>query len=229
MNNLVDPVKVLICGDHNVGKTAIAQRLANMNFPDRYAATSGLNDLEFIAELKHSASIRVSVVDIGADLFIQQGSCYLDILCADVDGVIVVVDGSKGNAAQEARDWLELLTRQTGPKVNKYIMVHKADMINLEASAPLDRMNELVRRKGIEGWALTVGHEELGDLVLSRGFPSRQKAPTDVLCSLVLSILLKRQSNFCKLLPVPFKIEFTKWTTYDYEDLDRYIECTNMS
>jgi len=229
MNNLVDPVKVLLCGDHSVGKTSIARRLADMKFPDQYAATSGLNDLEFIAELKHSASIRVSLVDIGADLFIQQGACYLDILCADVDGVIIVVDGSRGNAAQEARDWLELLTRQTGPKVNKYIMVHKADVISLHALGPLDRMNDLVRRTGIEGWALTVGHEELGDLVLSRGFPSRQKAPADVLRALVLSILLKRQSNFCKLLPVPFKIEFTKWTTYDYEDLDRYIERTNMS
>lgn len=223
MNNLVDPVKVLICGDHNVGKTSIARRLGNMKFPNLYSPTSGLNDLEFQAELKHNATIQISVLDVGADVFIQQGSGYIGLLCMDVDGVIIVVDGSSSDVMSDAHNWVELIAKVTNSQTKVCIIVHKADCLSAQTLGELDQMQNWIKRAEIESWALTVGHQDLGDLVLSRGFSMQQKAPADVLRSLVLNILLKRQSNFCKLLPVPFKIEFQKWTTYDYEDLDRHL------
>jgi len=227
MNNLVDPVKILLCGDHNVGKTSIARRLASMKFPHLYSPTSGLNDLEFQAELKHNATIQISVLDVGADVFIQQGSGYIGLLWMDVDGVIIVVDGSKSNVVSEAHNWVEHIAKQTSSHTKVFLVIHKADCLSEQTLGALNQIDNWIKRAEIESWALTVGHQDLGDLVLSRGYSMQQKAPADVLRNLVLNILLKRQSNFCKLLPVPFKIEFQKWTTYDYEDLDRYLSSSN--
>jgi hypothetical protein len=199
-----------------------------MNFADQYLQTSGVNNLDFQAELKHSATIRVSVLDIGAELFIQNGSNYVNLLFMDADGVLIFVDGNKNDPVREVHAWLELLARQTTVNLNKYIVIHKADTFNTYSIGKLARLDDFVKHAGIEGWAMTVGHQDLGDMVLSRGSAAYQKAPADVLRELVLGILLKRQSNFCKLLPVPFRIEFVKWATYDFEDLDRFVASLSM-
>jgi hypothetical protein len=224
MNNLADPVKILLCGGAGVGKTSILRRLADFSFPEHYVQTSGLNVLEMRANLKNSASIKVLVYDLGSDL-IQSGpgadATFLSVLTSDTDGAMVVLNGSNPQSIKEADVWLEFLAKNTNKKISKYLLVHKADMPVETRVVTARTLDIFVAHEEIDGWSLTVGHPALGDCDMSRGSFTNQKPPEDVLSNLVLRILRKRQGNICRLVPVPFRMDFVQWSSYDESELDR--------
>lgn len=223
MINLVDPVKILLCGGYGVGKTSIVGRLADANFNSVYEPTSGINVVEFTANLKHSANIAVTVIDLGADL-VQTGTDteLIPLLATDIDGAIIVVDGQN---LKDVNFWIDMTNKLTKRKICKFLIVHKADMSKSDKTFVPTELNTLVLTAHLEGWALTVGHPDFADFDCTRGNIINQKSPEEVLRELVLTILLKRQSNFCKLLPVPFTIDYSHWSSYYCSaDVRRYIE-----
>lgn len=225
MINLVDPVKILLCGGYGVGKTSLVSRLASKGFAREYQPTAGINVVEFSAKLKHSASIMVTVIDLGADLVLTQTDPELipSITC-DIDGAFIVVDGQKSQYLKDVSYWIDMTINMNKRKIFKYLLVNKADMSESGKTFFPTELDALVQSASLEGWALTVGHPDLGDFDCSRGSIINQKSAEELLQKLVLTILLKRQSNFCKLLPVPFAIEFGRLTSYDYSEVHRYKE-----
>lgn len=236
MNNALDPIKIIFCGGHGVGKTSLLKRLAGMPFPYNYDRTTGVNEFNFRVPLISGVEVSVVLVDIGAAVLQNQrhNNAAFTALTMNVDAAVLVVDSVSAQSMKESDLWLDFLTVYVGnhdPKnaVNKYLLVHKADL-------PLERrvitphsLDEFVRMVRMGGWAYTVAHADLCDIDTARGAVHRQKAPQDVLRQLVTTVLLKRQQNLYKLLPVVMELKFVDWTQYDAADLDKYAQAQNYS
>jgi hypothetical protein len=227
MNNLVDPVKILLCGDCCVGKTSILRRLGNMTFPLEYNKTKGINVADFTSELKYAATIKISLLDLGSCLMnTQPTSGLFSEIFADVDGIIIVTDASKETSvSKDSMEWISkvlTIAGNTEKIIHKWVIVNKAD--TLPNNEPFDphRIQSCLEYFDVDNWSLAVGHSALGDVNVCRGNFVHQTPPEDVLNKLVLSILLKRQSNFCKLIPVPFRVTFETWASLDTSELGSY-------
>ena len=224
MNNLLDPVKILVCGGCEAGKTSILLRLADMEFPSTYEKTFGINVIECTAFLKHNATIKVTVIDIGANLVRTHGKTSLfSALVMNADGMLVVMNCINSHSISDTEQCIDRISKSMEKVISKHLLVHKADLLHKSGFYSTSAIEAFVAKTDMDDYALTVGHAELGDAVMNRGDFVHQKAPSEVLNKLVLAILLKRQSNFCKLVPVPFRIEFCKWTSYEVDELDEYI------
>ena len=226
MNNAIDPIKILVCGGYEVGKTSLVRRLAGMQFPRDYTQTTGINHVEFVCVLKNNASVKINLIDVGADLIhSQMDSSFFPVLLMDVDAVLIVFDSTSLQSLKESDEWLDFLSKSTVKPTFKYLLVHKADLPSENRVITALNLDRFVKNMHINGWSFTVGHPDLSDCCVNnnRGALSQQRAPEDILRKLILRVLTSRQSNIYKVLPVPLAVEFKSWATYDYEDLEKYI------
>lgn len=222
MNNLVDPIKFIMIGGKGVGKTSILRRLAQEKF-SAAAKTDGLEVAEFVALLNHSASIHITVVDVSSSLLLAHpGSTMSSLFASEVDGVIIVADSENSNSIVEVKRWLDLVARQGATNMLHHLIIHKADVWQQDKHFCPHKLNRIVINSPFDDWSWTVGDPAFGDVDLKRGEYEHQRAPEDTLRKMVLSVLLKRQGNICRLLPVPLKIEFTKWTSHGFDEVDKY-------
>jgi hypothetical protein len=230
MNNLVDPVNILVIGSIGVGKTTLLKRLANREYVSDDTPTAGLEVIDFRADLKHSASIRVSVIDVGASLLQSKQSelTFSRLFSTDIDGVCIVADGCKVQTILDVRYWLDLLAKQGVRNVVKHLIVNKADASPFDLQFSPRKLSSIVRASPLDDWSWTVGNAQFGDFDVSRGCVEHQRAPEDILRKMVVTILQKRQGNFCKLLPVPFELTFCKWTSYQASEIERLLEERGM-
>mmetsp|Transcript_104169 Transcript_104169/g.204321 ORF Transcript_104169/g.204321 Transcript_104169/m.204321 type:complete len:228 (+) Transcript_104169:88-771(+) len=223
MNNLVDPIKIIIIGGKGVGKTAILRRLAQLQYSAILPKSEGLEVAEFSAQLNYSASINITVIDVSASLVVAHpGSTMSSLFATEVDGVVVVAESESTNSVVEVKRWLDLISRQGATHLVQHLIIHKADIWQRDEHFCPHKLNLIVQNSPFEDWSWTVGDPSFGDVDLRRGEFEHQRAPEDTLRRMVLSILLKRQGNVCKLLPVPLKIEFKKWNSYAFEEVDKY-------
>ena len=226
MNNALDPIKILVCGGHAVGKTTILRRLSKMQFPDTYERTLGLNAVNFFVALNNNGvQLKVNIFDIGAGLLDSRhrDSALFTELTTDLDAVLLVVDGTKLESMKESDAWIEFLDVHITRKVVKYLLVHKADLPRSLRVITPKNLDVFVKHSGIDGWSLTVGHPALGDLDINRGSWIRQKPPEDIIKRVVSTVLLRRQSNLFKIIPPDFNLEFSAWKSYGYEDINCFI------
>jgi GTP-binding protein EngB required for normal cell division len=225
MNNLVDPVNILMVGSHGVGKTSLLKRLANKSYVSDDAPTTGLEVIDFRADLKHSASIRVSIIDVGASMLQskQSESAFSQLFSTDIDGVCIVADGCKVQTILDVRYWLDLVAKQGVRSAVQHLIVNKADALPSELKFSPRKLSAIVRASPLDDWSWTVGNAEFGDFDVSRGSVEHQRAPEDVLRMMVLAILQKRQGNFCKLLPVPFELKYDNWTSYTVSEIEQFV------
>lgn len=224
MNNVMDPIKILICGGYGVGKTSIVRRLANMQFPVEYNQTTGINTVDFVATFTNNSLIKITLIDIGADLMHTHiDSSFFPVLMMDIDGILIVIDHTNIESLKESDMWLDFLSKNIVKKVNKYLLVHKMDLSKELSVITPNNLDLFIQAMDIDGWSYTVGHSELNDFDISRGHLLYQKPPEDIFKNLILSILYRRQSNIYKIIPIPFIINYKNWISYEYEDLDKYV------
>jgi len=227
MNNVIDPIKILVCGGYEVGKTSVVRRLSGMQFPRDYSQTTGINHVDLVCVLKNNASVKINLIDVGADLIHSQidNSSFFPVLLMDVDAVIIVFDSTSLQSLKESDEWLDFLSKSIVKPNFKYLLVHKADLPVDKRVITAENLDRFVKNMHIDGWCYSVGHPDLSDCCTNgnRGSLVHQRAPEDILKKLVLKVLTCRQSNIYKILPVPFAVEFKSWITYDYEDLEKYV------
>jgi hypothetical protein len=228
MNTVVDPVKILVIGGYGVGKSSIIRRVAELAFESRYVPTTGIDVVVLKAPLKDSASIEVSVIDVGAELLLAHPGSTMSLLCANgVDCIIVVADGGDATSILEVKRWLHLIIQHGGNKAEIRLIISKADIPAAEREFSPSKLSRVIKESIISGWSWTVSNPDFGDIDISRGCVEHQSAPEDIIRSIVHSILVQRAGNLCKLLPVPFRLEFVKYSTYPFQDVDKYFSTSS--
>lgn len=222
LNNLLDPVKIVMCGGSSVGKTSILRRLAEMRVSDEYEPTTGVNIVNFSIPMRNSNTLKLQLVDIGADLIhCQSDSPFFSTLTSNMDGFILVIDGTSASSMKDSDAWLQFFAEKSVGKVFKYLLVHKADLPQERRILSSNQLDLFVHHAGLIDWALTVGHSQLGDLDFKRGNPGKQKSPEEVIKRMLIVILQQRQSNFHKIFPISFRIDYVSWLALEFEDLEK--------
>ena len=223
MNNLVDPITLLLIGGCAVGKTTFLRRLAGLEYCQLFQPTSGFNVGEFRVELKHNAHIIINIIDISSELLTKRMESIMPkFFAANLDAIIIVADSGNSQSFLDVNQWLELISRNMKRNIIKHLVVNKADIPISQRKFTPDKLSFLIKNSSLSGWSWTVGNPDFGDIDVSRGSYEHQKPPEDVLYSLILSILSNRQGNFCQLLTVPFKIDFLQLKHYDNNEIETY-------
>lgn len=223
MDNLADPIKILLIGGYGVGKTSFMRRVTGCPFLRVYKQTTGIEESTLRVELLQTTSISISIVDVGANLLCKHpGSTMSLFFAGDVDAVIVMADGDSMRSLVEIKRWLSLVATQGNCKALLHLVIHKADLYSDERKFSPASLSGIVRESVFSDWSWTVGCAEFGDVDLGRGEYEHQRSPDDVIRKIVHSILLKRRGNVCKLLPTRLLLKFVESKNYDFEDIDKY-------
>lgn len=223
MNSLVDPIKILLIGGYGVGKSSMLRRVAGLPYEAKYIATTGIDVLNLRVPLKEAASIDVSIIDVGAEFLLAHPGSTMSLLCANgMDCIIVVADSGDATSILEVNRWLNLITQHGSSKADIHLVISKADIPGPEREFCPSKLSNVIKESIITGWSWTVSNPDFGDIDVSRGCVEQQKPPEEVIRSIVHTILVQRAGNICKLLPVPFRLEFDKLSCFPFQDVDQY-------
>lgn len=223
MNSLVDPVKIILIGSGGVGKSSIVRRLAGHTFEDKYLPTTGIDVANMKVLLKDSAFVDVSIIDTGAELMQSCPGSTMSLLCAGgVDCAIIVADGGNARSILDVNRWLNLITQHGSNKLDIHLVISKADIPASGREFSPIKLSSVIKDSAIGGWSWTVSNPEFGDMDIARGCIEHQRAPEDVIRTIIHTVLVNRAGNVCKLFPVPFRLQFVQLTSFPFPDVDKY-------
>ena len=126
--------KILVIGNHGVGKTSLVTRYVENKFSDAYLTTIGVNIMKKVVTLENEGE----VVEVALMLWDVEGSTDNQMIPAHYakgcNGYIVVVDGTREETLNNLKIHLDYINNmnETAPFV---IAVNKSD---LEAKISLD-------------------------------------------------------------------------------------------
>jgi small GTP-binding protein len=216
-----DPVKIIIVGGCNCGKTTLLKRLTAFAVPftDSYEATRGLNIARLSIQLTNGAVCNISIIDVGGELMERHDTELMNKIVENIEGVFIVVDATNVQSMKDSDNWLDLLSKVNG-NINKFLLVNKSDLPIEQRVVTPQNLDTFMSYTDIVDWSYTVGHCQLVDLDASRGNMSKQKAPEGILRRMLTGVLQRRQSNFYKLLTPPMNLKFVSWLEIEAQDLE---------
>lgn len=178
-------VKILLCGDGNVGKTSLLHQFADNAFQPTYIATIGV-DCKLKTITIGGQQVRMQIFDLaGQDRFYPITAQYYK----KADGLVLVYDITKETSFDNLTKWFSNI-RENGADGAKVLLVgNKVDLAN-ERIVSTDRGQIFAEKNGIwlfETSAVT-GHNvtEAFTFIASRVLEHRQYTRNDLKISLRL-------------------------------------------
>lgn len=222
MNNLLDPLKIIICGGPSSGKTSIFNRYVGRSFLQTYSPTSCGNKAVCLVELSSSATLAVTIIDLSGSFLEGVNQNGIFRVLSTADGAVIVVDCANEQSLKDSDCWIDSLNMNC-ENLEKVLLMNKADLLkcqNNELIVLPSNINSFVRHTGILDWSYTVGSPDLVDIDFSRGNADKQNAPEGLLSKLILTILHKRH-RFYKLMKLPLKYSVTSVEEVNLEDIHK--------
>lgn len=204
-------VTLLVAGDERVGKSSLLRRLAeSCSGSERGAsreAPSGCRSLKLLGQLSTSKTVQVELLECGPG---GVERVVVDRLSGSVDGVFLVIDCASTDSLRVADDVLLFLTEhcQENGLVPICLIANKADCRPSAYVVTGPNLDLYARECGLAGWALTVGHHELGDLDAGRGVSLRnQKTIDEIFIDMIRRHVEKNSNDGVKVIAKSFKVE----------------------
>ncbi len=178
--------KVVLLGDHAVGKTSCIKRFVTDTFDDKYIATLGTKISRKTMQITHQASATMLELMIWDVIGQRDFEMILSSAFRGAQGALLVCDLTRKQTLESLREYWMAKMYSEGLEVPMMVIGNKADLVD-KREYGLDEINELALELGSEGFLTSAKtgeniekvFEMLGGRLLGTGVstPARQKVP----------------------------------------------------
>lgn len=136
--------KLIVCGDHMVGKTSLIKKFVENSFSEDYVPSIGVNIYKKSIVIEERAKIHFIIWDIAGQ--IQSMASFRKKFYAGADCAFIVVDLSNRSTFNSIDDWIEDIRQSTTKKIPTIIIGNKNDINYKEIS--FEELDNKAKEKG---------------------------------------------------------------------------------
>ena len=138
--------KVVLIGDTSVGKSSLLVRFADDQFSETYVTTIGL-DFRFKTMIVNDKVVKVQIWDTaGQERYRSITNAYY----RGAESIIIVFDLTCRQSFNHIEDWIEEVSKYTGPQVHKIILGNKSDVGEEDKQVTKEDIEKFEKKTGVK-------------------------------------------------------------------------------
>ena len=149
------PIKIVLLGDAEVGKTAICNIFFGMDYPDLYLASIGHDKIEKRYELNDGEITKLIIWDTpGQERF---HSSSLKAINPRVGGCVLVFDVTNRKSFDNLERWLTEI-KEKNENIIIFLFGNKIDIDKEKWAVKEEEIEEFAKRKGLQYYGVSAKH-----------------------------------------------------------------------
>jgi small GTP-binding protein len=120
------PIKLILIGDYNVGKTSLIMRFVENSFKDSYHSTIGVEISQKSLNLSESTKISFVIWDIGGQ--ITQMAPYRKRFYSGANSAFLVIDRTRPNILASVERWYNEIKKYVSSTMQIILIGNKSDL-----------------------------------------------------------------------------------------------------
>ncbi|MHA2007672.1 MAG: GTP-binding protein [Promethearchaeota archaeon] len=120
------PIKLILIGDYNVGKTSLILRFVENSFKDSYHSTIGVEISQKSLDLSEGTKISFVIWDIGGQ--ITQMAPYRKRFYSGANSAFLVIDRTRSNLSASVERWYNEIKKYVSSTLQIILIGNKSDL-----------------------------------------------------------------------------------------------------